>query len=502
MEARVGYCSRFTSFFPRSTALILLVLLLCGCGSSGPPQAAPPPPPNSPPPLLIATASLPNGEVGVFYQATLQATGGAPPYRWSIASGVLPGQLTFDITGVISGTPSGAGTFQVTFRVEDSATSAATSLATYSMIVVTPLPLPPLGRGIWITPDELRQLPMSGPAWENMKKEADGSCGTPKLSNQDDDTNVCILAKGLVYARTGNFTYRDDVTKAITKIVNSDTYKGRALALGRELAAYVIAADLIDLPNNDPALDQLFRDKLRELLITPTKDGPDNLLLCHEERPNNWGTMCGGSRAAVAAYLGEKEELGRVAQVFKGFLGDSSSYAGFHFGSDDQNARSWSPLPPDQLVPINPKNSSIGGQSVDGAVIDDISRGGPFQWPPLQTNYPWEGLAGAIVQAEILCRNGYPDVYGWGDGALRRSYEYLRSLDSQFGFWFDSGTVSGDDNWQPWIANRRYAIHLPTVTPTRPGKQMAWSDWTHGAAPLPASCAAPPASALTSSSEK
>ncbi len=105
-------------------------------------------------------------------------------------------------------------------------------------------------------------------------------------------------------------------------IVNGGTYHGRALALGRELAAYVIAADLIDLKTFDPVLDSDFRATISDLLTTPTIDGPANLIECHEHRPNNWGTHCGASRVAVAAYLGDLAQLARVAQVFKGWLGD------------------------------------------------------------------------------------------------------------------------------------------------------------------------------------
>src|SRR5215469_2701202 len=40
--------------------------------------------------LAITTTSLPNGEVGAAYSATLAATGGAAPYTWSVTSGALP----------------------------------------------------------------------------------------------------------------------------------------------------------------------------------------------------------------------------------------------------------------------------------------------------------------------------------------------------------------------------------------------------------------------------
>ena len=57
-------------------------------------------------PLTISTSSLPNATVGIAYSQTLAATGGEPPYTWSI-SGSLPAGLNLNAsTGVISGTPT------------------------------------------------------------------------------------------------------------------------------------------------------------------------------------------------------------------------------------------------------------------------------------------------------------------------------------------------------------------------------------------------------------
>lgn len=79
------------------------------------------------PPLAIATSSLPGGSVWsttnkVKYSSTLAATGGNPPYKWSLASGstpLPPGLKLNKSTGVISGKATTAGTYSFTAQVVD-----------------------------------------------------------------------------------------------------------------------------------------------------------------------------------------------------------------------------------------------------------------------------------------------------------------------------------------------------------------------------------------------
>ena len=80
---------------------------------------------------VITISSLPDGMVGQLYPATqLQASGGQPPYQWSIASGGLPAGLQLSGAGLLSGTPGGTGSpkariysFQV--QVTDAADQSA-----------------------------------------------------------------------------------------------------------------------------------------------------------------------------------------------------------------------------------------------------------------------------------------------------------------------------------------------------------------------------------------
>jgi hypothetical protein len=79
-----------------------------------------------PPPLVIQTLSLPETTAERPYSQTLQATGGVPPYTWSIASGNLGAGLNLSASGTISGAPVSPGTSVFVVRVTDSAEQSAT----------------------------------------------------------------------------------------------------------------------------------------------------------------------------------------------------------------------------------------------------------------------------------------------------------------------------------------------------------------------------------------
>jgi hypothetical protein len=314
--------------------------------------------------------------------------------------------------------------------------------------------------GIVISRSELAALPMSGSAWNNVKSWADSSAGTPDIQNQDEDNDIHVLAKALVYARTGISTYRSAVLANLKAAVGSEA-GGRTLALGRNLPGYVIAADLIDLAAYDPAFDSgVFRPWLRRTL-TESLSGM-TLISTHENRPNNWGTHAGAARAAVARYLGDSAQLARTAQVFHGWLGDRGSYAGFSFGD-----LSWQ-CNPSAPVGINPKGCTRSGIVVDGALPDDMRRGGVLQWPPSFTNYAWEAMQGATLEALILDRAGY-SAFAWNDRALLRaaSFLYDRAL------W----VPQSDDQWQPWLLDHAYGMTWSRVSPAHPGKNFGFTDW-------------------------
>jgi hypothetical protein len=60
-------------------------------------------------PAIVTTSPLPGANEGQPYSVQLAATGGLPPYAWSITGGALPVGLTLSSTGIISGTPTQVG---------------------------------------------------------------------------------------------------------------------------------------------------------------------------------------------------------------------------------------------------------------------------------------------------------------------------------------------------------------------------------------------------------
>jgi uncharacterized repeat protein (TIGR02543 family) len=325
----------------------------------------------------------------------------------------------------------------------------------------SPLPKPRFPNGIWTSAAEISKLPTSGLGWENLKAGADKPIGPPNLSDHEDSVNVAILAKALVYARTGEDTYRQQVIAACMAAMGTEQ-GGLTLALGRGLLAYVVAADLVKLP---PTEDAIFRSWLRN--IWAETFAGQTLRSSHEGRPNNWGTHCGATRAAIARYLGDATELERTARVFKGWLGDRNTYADFTF---ETAGLDWQ-ANPEAPVGINPLGATKNGHSIDGVLPDDQRRSGPFVWPPPKENYAYGAQQGALMQATILYRAGY-DVLNWENQALRRALKWLYN-EAKY-------PADGDDKWIPYIINHFYGTHFTVPFPARPGKNAGWTDWLYG----------------------
>jgi hypothetical protein len=372
---------------------------------------------------------------------------------------------------------------------------------------------------IWISPAEIRDLPMSGPSWDarpelnrGVHYYAQQSTGSPNLADQDDNVDVFVLAKALVYLRLKQEElpledpelYRAEVQEACLAARGTENNPGgNTLSLGRNLLGYVLAANLIDW--DDSIVGQREADfrawvsrarteAFREGVITRT------LVQAHEDRPNNWGLMCGASRLAADLYLCDVNGECQCWNVFRRWLGDESS--SFQFDPADWGG----PVPPDLSwqndaaapVGINPVSASkidcLGiRRSLDGAMPDEMRRSGPFKdsrlnpvpkaqrawiWPPYPEtaarDYNWEAMQAVLVQAVMFARRGR-DPWSLGDAAIQRA---LRWLYEELRFPVTDPQAGDEAYWLVSIANRIYPLALPEPATTKPGRQVGFADWT------------------------
>ena len=122
--------------------------------------------------LTISTASLPTGTVGQPCSASVSASGGTPPYSWSV-SPALPAGLSLDATsGAITGTPTAEGTSALTFSVFDSSTPKQVAQKALTL-TVKPIP-PPLSITTTSLPD--------GSVGQTYNKPVAATGGSPPLS--------------------------------------------------------------------------------------------------------------------------------------------------------------------------------------------------------------------------------------------------------------------------------------------------------------------------------
>ena len=88
--------------------------------------------------LSVLTTRLPDAAHDKAYSYTLQASGGIPPYTWTVSTGALPVSLSLASGGAISGTPPGVAgdtTSNFTVQVSDNAYQPSTLTQPLSILV-------------------------------------------------------------------------------------------------------------------------------------------------------------------------------------------------------------------------------------------------------------------------------------------------------------------------------------------------------------------------------
>jgi hypothetical protein len=330
-----------------------------------------------------------------------------------------------------------------------------------------------IGGALIASPQELAVLPTTGTAWTYLKGVADGDLGLPNLTDQDNKHDVKTLAVALVANRLDSDVYRTKARLAIlgvmgTEVVGADN---SILALGRQLGAYVMAADLIGLSGPE---DAAFRSWLAGIRTRELGGHGRYRTLkgtC-EDSPHNWGTFACASLIAANRYLDDDAAIARSWAVFRGMTGDRSAYAGF----ENLAADIWA-CPG---LSFTPANSGCPADAVRyGAFVKDVTRGSD---PPTADGdgltYTAEILQGIALQAELLQRAGYAGAWD----RLRPAFDWARRNSAL--------NLSSVGYHVTWWANERFGWSLAT-RPAVAGRIFGYTDWLYGS-PLSGTVAPPP----------
>ncbi len=106
--------------------------------------------------LAVPDQPLPALDAGVEFHVLLHATGGVPPYSWSVDSGNLPEGVSLTREGLLAGRPLKPGAFSWVLKVEDSAHPANTINKEFQAEVTAPLLLE------WLDPPKVRDDRIDG----------------------------------------------------------------------------------------------------------------------------------------------------------------------------------------------------------------------------------------------------------------------------------------------------------------------------------------------------
>src|SRR5208337_1945752 len=123
-----------------------VVIMICFCGALVA-QA---------PPLAVVDEALPPLDAGVEFHMLLHATGGVPPYVWSVASGDLPEGVTLTPEGLLAGRPTKPGAVTFILKVEDSGRPAHSINKEFKAVVTASLLIE------WLRPPKVRDNRIDG----------------------------------------------------------------------------------------------------------------------------------------------------------------------------------------------------------------------------------------------------------------------------------------------------------------------------------------------------
>jgi Putative Ig domain len=223
-----------------STAATVLIIAACTRVLGAQPSPAPQP-------LAILDQSLPPLNAGIDARIALHASGGVPPYHWSVTAGALPPGIALDPAGFLFGRPSKPGDFAFTLTVTDSAQPAYSISKEFRTQVTAALLLE------WLRPPQVQGTEINGAV---------------QLSNgtKDDDFDLTVIIVAVnEIGRATALGYQHMTLKA--GATNFQVPFGSTLPAG----AYVVHADAVA---EIPARNAILRQRLQTPVALKIVQGP------------------------------------------------------------------------------------------------------------------------------------------------------------------------------------------------------------------------------------
>lgn len=289
---------------------------------------------------------------------------------------------------------------------------------------------------MFIQPSTLASLPTSGPAWDALVSKSNTDPGSGNLGALDQLHPLAVFSIALRWAKDGGGLGQAYVINEIKAVMGTESSAGQPLNPYRTLGAYVMAADLVDMPGSTVGANGQTFDAWMQSWpnkVIPGQSNWNTLEKCARTSGNNWGACARTSLMAVLLWLKKRSLqpsgfdretlLADLVKWHKRFVGDTSVPNTFVPTGSFQSSWATTTYPSQQGV-INPDVTGAKAWQ-NGANAEDASRSSYPTKTGAGQHYQYETLDSLMVMLALLINAGYADAAGWGNNGVRRNYKYM-----------------------------------------------------------------------------